>query len=268
MAIRISSSSVASIALVALVCAVAMIVVVPAAAEDDDYIAYKKEQDEDDELPPRALEDSKGREVSHPSLIAHDLHPVMTPKVHGIGFILNKQEMQCVHIVAQYEKDRISMAFRSESGTPDFDVRVMDSAGNVVFNSKADEHDGSGKIFFVAKAAGEHRLCIDNSHYTSVATNIKVVRAMVAVQTKKESQRRLSPLTKQLSRCAASLASLVEGQEEIKVRENRHRITLESNNTRVAVRWFFEALALLGMSVGQVFYLRRIFAKKKSVRSA
>lgn len=243
---------------------------VPAAAADDeaDYIHYKKEQQEDDEQPPRALEDSKGREISHPSLIAHDLHPVMTPKQHGIGLILNKQDMQCVFIVAQHEKDRISMSFRSESGSPEFDVRIIDAVGNTLFAAKHDEHEGSGKVYFVARSAGEHRLCIDNSHFTSVGAHQKIVRVVVGVQSKKDSQRRLSPLTKQLSRCTATLTSLVEGQEEIKRREVRHRETLESNNTRVLVRWFFEALALIGMSVGQVFYLRRVFAKKKSVRSA
>ena len=263
------AGSIRTISALFVVCAVVSCIVLPTVAlADDDYIAYKKEQEEDDELPPRVLEDSKGREVSHPSLIAHDLHPIMTPKQHGIGFILNKQEQQCVHIVAQHEKDRISMSFRSESGTHEFDVRVIDSNGNIVFTAKADEHEGSGKIFFVAKSAGEHRLCIDNSHYTSVGNSIKVVRAVVAVRTKKESQRRLSPLTKQLSRCAATLTALIEGQEEIKVREHRHRVTIESNNTRVAVRWVFEALALLGMSVGRIPDLRRVFAKKKNTRSA
>ena len=79
---------------------------------------------------------------------------------------------------------------------------------------------------------------------------------------KRRATRKIDPLIKSLAKTEAALISLIDDQVYMRARERNHRETLESNNTRIVVRWLIEVSVMLAMSVGQVYYLRKLFAKK------
>ena len=54
-------------------------------------------------------------------------------------------------------------------------------------------------------------------------------------------------------------------QEYMEVRDRIHRAVNENTNTRVVLWSFFEALVLVAMTVGQVYYLKRFFEVRRVV---
>lgn len=64
---------------------------------------------------------------------------------------------------------------------------------------------------------------------------------------------------------AASLTGVKQEQEYMQVRDRIHRSINESTNSRVVMWSFFEALILVAMTIGQVFYLKRFFEVRRVV---
>ena len=54
-------------------------------------------------------------------------------------------------------------------------------------------------------------------------------------------------------------------QEYMSVRDRIHRAINENTNSRVVMWSFFEALVLVAMTIGQVFYLKRFFEVRRVV---
>lgn len=62
-----------------------------------------------------------------------------------------------------------------------------------------------------------------------------------------------------------SLTNVKHEQEYMQVRDRIHRSINESTNSRVVMWAFFEALVLIVMTVGQVYYLKRFFEVRRVV---
>ena len=54
-------------------------------------------------------------------------------------------------------------------------------------------------------------------------------------------------------------------QEYMEVRDRIHRAVNDNTNSRVVMWSFFEALVLVAMTVGQVYYLKRFFEVRRVV---
>ena len=54
-------------------------------------------------------------------------------------------------------------------------------------------------------------------------------------------------------------------QEYMSVRDRIHRAINENTNSRVVMWSFFEALVLVAMTLGQVYYLKRFFEVRRIV---
>lgn len=63
----------------------------------------------------------------------------------------------------------------------------------------------------------------------------------------------------------ASLTGVKQEQEYMQVRDRIHRSINESTNFRVVIWSTFEALILVAMTVGQVYYLKRFFEVRRVV---
>lgn len=63
----------------------------------------------------------------------------------------------------------------------------------------------------------------------------------------------------------AALTGVKQEQEYMQVRDRIHRSINESTNSRVVMWSFFEALILVAMTVGQVYYLKRFFEVRRVV---
>jgi len=73
---------------------------------------------------------------------------------------------------------------------------------------------------------------------------------------------KLEEMVRELS---TSLTAVKHEQEYMEVRERVHRSINENTNSRVVMWAVFEALVLVSMTVGQIFYLKRFFEVRRVV---
>ena len=182
----------------------------------------------------------------------------LVPQSHSITAIVANED-RCFYVMSKTANDRLFFQFQVRQGANDFDVRVDGPDGNTIFYSENGHHDHEGSMYFLSKSPGEHSICIDNRGF---AKSEKVIRLTVALMSLKKSKRKLDPLMHSMAKAEANLIALTEDQAYMRMREVEHRTTLESNNTRLLVRWIAEMAVLLAMSVGQVWYLRKLFQRK------
>lgn len=62
-----------------------------------------------------------------------------------------------------------------------------------------------------------------------------------------------------------ALTGVKQEQEYMHVRDRIHRSINDSTNSRVVMWSFFEALILVAMTLGQVYYLKRFFEVRRVV---
>ena len=72
-------------------------------------------------------------------------------------------------------------------------------------------------------------------------------------------------LEEQIKELSAALTAVKHEQEYMSVRDRIHRSINESTNSRVVLWAFFEAMVLVAMTLGQVFYLKRFFEVRRVV---
>lgn len=77
-----------------------------------------------------------------------------------------------------------------------------------------------------------------------------------------ESNNKLEEMIRELS---GTLTGVKHEQEYMQVRDRIHRSINESTNSRVVMWSFFEALILVAMTLGQVYYLKRFFEVRRVV---
>lgn len=77
-----------------------------------------------------------------------------------------------------------------------------------------------------------------------------------------DSNKKLEDMIKELS---GTLTGVKHEQEYMQVRDRIHRAINESTNSRVVMWSFFEALILVAMTMGQVYYLKRFFEVRRVV---
>lgn len=77
-----------------------------------------------------------------------------------------------------------------------------------------------------------------------------------------ENNNKLEEMIRELS---GTLTGVKHEQEYMQVRDRIHRSINESTNSRVVMWSFFEALILVAMTLGQVYYLKRFFEVRRVV---
>ncbi len=76
------------------------------------------------------------------------------------------------------------------------------------------------------------------------------------------SHNKLEVMIKELS---SALTGVKHEQEYMSVRDRIHRAINENTNSRVVMWSFFEALVLVSMTLGQVYYLKQFFEVRRVV---
>jgi len=76
------------------------------------------------------------------------------------------------------------------------------------------------------------------------------------------SHNKLEDMIKELS---TSLTGVKHEQEYMQVRDRIHRSINDNTNSRVVMWSFFEAMVLVAMTLGQVYYLKRFFEVRRVV---
>uniref|UniRef100_T1H5M9 GOLD domain-containing protein n=1 Tax=Megaselia scalaris TaxID=36166 RepID=T1H5M9_MEGSC len=153
-----------------------------------------------------------------------------------------------------------------DGGFLDIDVKITGPNQNVIYHG---EKESSGKYTFAAPTI--YTTCFNNEK--SSMTPKVVMFSIDILETPKSGQpgapkeeeighTKLEDMIRELS---GTLTAVKHEQEYMHVRDKIHRSINESTNGRVVIWSVFEALILVLMAVGQIYYLKRFFEIKRVV---
>ncbi|KAL7745702.1 hypothetical protein ACLKA6_009908 [Drosophila palustris] len=154
-----------------------------------------------------------------------------------------------------------------DGGFYDVDIKITGPDQHVMHES---EKESSGKYTFVAPSKGVYTVCFNNERSSmtpklimfSIELGEPPQRAPGAPGQEEVGHTKLEDMILELS---GTLTSVKHEQEYMHVRDKIHRSVNESTNSRVVLWSTFEALVLVLMTVGQVYYLKRFFEVKRVV---
>lgn len=152
-----------------------------------------------------------------------------------------------------------------EGGFLDIDVRVLGPDQEEIITR---ERESNGKITFAAAKTGAYHYCFSNKMSTMTpkgvmfSMDIGEPQPVPAPGTEEAHPNKLADMIKELS---TALVGVKHEQEYMEVRDKIHRKINESTNSRVLMWSVFEAIVLVAMTGGQVYYLRRFFEVRRVV---
>jgi len=134
------------------------------------------------------------------------------------------------------------------------------------------ERQTEGKYNFVATSAGLYSFCFSNKMSTLTMKTVSFVVKIGSFDVEEPKldpglvkQEHISNLQNSIFQLKSGLQAIVDEQAYIKMREQVHRNTSESTNSRVVWWSLFEVIMLIAMSLWQIYYLRRFFEVKRVV---
>uniref|UniRef100_A0A1I7V4B3 GOLD domain-containing protein n=1 Tax=Caenorhabditis tropicalis TaxID=1561998 RepID=A0A1I7V4B3_9PELO len=156
----------------------------------------------------------------------------------------------------------------AEGGFLDIDVKIHGPDNKEIYKG---ERESSGKFTFAAHMDGIYTYCFGNKMSTmtpkAVMFTVEITEPHQQAPGAAASQdaadnAKLEEMVRELS---SALMSVKHEQEYMEVRERVHRNINENTNSRVVMWAAFEAFVLVGMTIGQVFYLKRFFEVRTMV---
>jgi len=153
-----------------------------------------------------------------------------------------------------------------------FEVKAMD--GKIMFS---EEGKSEGKNNFNTRSHGTYSFCfwnpskfLDSPREVTFLLDKFVQRSRKGQKEAEENsgpalEEHINPLEEEINHLYEGIVAVIEEQQYMKVREKTHRDTSESTNQRVVWWSLFEVIALLTMSGGQVYYLRKFFEVRRIV---
>jgi len=155
----------------------------------------------------------------------------------------------------------------AEGGFLDIDVKIVGPDTKTIHEG---ERETNGKYTFAAHMDGVYQYCFSNQMSTMtpkiVMFNMDIGDApadgTVEGEEGEASHNKLEDMIKELS---TSLTGVKHEQEYMQVRDRIHRSINDNTNSRVVMWSFFEAMVLVAMTLGQVYYLKRFFEVRRVV---
>lgn len=186
---------------------------------------------------------------------------------HGYFITVDAHAEECFFDRAE-SGTKLGLMFETvEGGFLDIEVRITGPDQKVIYQG---EKESSGKYTFSAYETGIYHYCFSNKMSTLtpkvVMFSMEIGEApkgtIGAVNEGEAGHTKLEDMIKELS---GTLTSIKHEQDYMHVRDRIHRSINESTNSRVVMWSVFEALVLVVMTVGQVYYLKRFFEVKRVV---
>lgn len=154
-----------------------------------------------------------------------------------------------------------------EGGFLDIDITIKGPDGTVIYQG---DRESSGKYAFAAHTNGIYTYCFSNKMSTVTPKTLMFTieigeppkGTIGAVNEGEAGHTKLEDMIREL---AGTLTGVKHEQEYMNVRDKIHREINESTNSRVVLWSTFEALILVVMTVGQVYYLKRYFEVRRVV---
>lgn len=162
-----------------------------------------------------------------------------------------------------------------EGGFLDLDLFIVGPDHKEIHH---EERVSSGKYTFAAHMDGDYQYCFGNK-MSSMTPKVVMFSMDVEEKAKHENKdgiggahhdsssgsndhNKLEEMVKDLT---SGLSSVKHEQEYMTVRDRIHRQINDSTNSRVLLWACFEALLLVAITLGQVFYLKRFFEVRRVV---
>jgi len=178
--------------------------------------------------------------------------------------LIVRNERRCLSLESAHRWDRVRIHLQVLVGENNFGFTVEGPESSLLYDNSA-EFSYEMNVYFLTQHAGEHRICVDN---TGHGHSEKVIKILVGLLSRPDSLKlRSNPFALSLMRVDQALIDLTEDQVYLHGREADHRVTIESNTTRLALRSILEAMIIIGIGLGQVYYLQKLF-KRKAQRAA
>uniref|UniRef100_E2J7F2 Transmembrane emp24 domain trafficking protein 2 n=1 Tax=Triatoma matogrossensis TaxID=162370 RepID=E2J7F2_9HEMI len=144
----------------------------------------------------------------------------------------------------------------SEGGFLDIDVKIVGPDGGIIYQG---ERESTGKYTFSAHKSGVYTYCFSNQMSTMtpkvVMFNMEIGEAPSADKDEGD-HNKMEVMIKELT---TALTGVKHEQEYMTVRDRIHHGINEATNSRVVLWSIFEAVVLIAMTIGQVYYLKRFF---------
>jgi len=155
----------------------------------------------------------------------------------------------------------------AEGGFLDIDLTITGPDTKIIYSGS---RETDGKYTFSAHMDGKYSFCFGNKMST-VTPKLVVFTITISGQDQivvqddtegADPHDKFHTLTNEL---AEAIVSIKREQDYMIVRERTHRQINDSTNSAVIYWSFFEALVLVIMSIGQVYYLHRFFETRTVV---
>lgn len=168
---------------------------------------------------------------------------------------------------------KLGLAFEvAEGGFLDIDIKIYSPDGKIIHEG---ERESNGRYTFPASMDGVYTYCFSNKMST-MTPKIVMFSMDVGVTEEKThgetaegaaeggdgSNKNMEDMIRELS---TALSGVKHEQDYMEVRERIHRSINDNTNSRVVLWSVFEALVLVAMTIGQVYYLKQFFEVRRVV---
>ncbi|KAA0194777.1 Transmembrane emp24 domain trafficking protein 2 [Fasciolopsis buskii] len=152
----------------------------------------------------------------------------------------------------------------AEGGFLDIDTQIFGPDGEKIYS---EIKKSNGRPSFIVQKEGIVKYCFGNK-MSSLTPKVVLFELEVEedhLKAKAEDDEQYKKLVDMFNELSHSIESVKLEMEYVTVRTNIHWDINQNTNFRVVVWAAFEALLIVAMSIGQVFYLKRFFEVRRLV---